>query len=397
VLAEPEPIQEHHQPAPVVQAAGQQLGQPLRGGRHEPARHRRLRRARGLLGNARADWLQPRLVAAGRQPRQHPGDDPLGQQVGTGERGVGLQRNLVLARAHRPDPRTADGKPPPAQGHHARLAAVPLGPPGRVMAALRAGQLGDLGGHELGHDLQADRGRGRQQPLGHVRGKDRQVLIDPAGQPLGQPSGRAGAPASAGQGRRRAVIAGAGVGVLHRGPPWRLGRLRKRVTSRAPGRTPPQIPRAPGQPPTACSNARHRHHRSASDRSPVTTTTWPAEMSHPGRRAGSWRTVDQPLGDAGEPGSPSRNAWRSAKVVTSGATSWTTAARLSHSPRGWPCTKGRPNRQTQLALRLDHHFRADPIRRSDLRIRGSSTTRGGGASSRRSARQPSPLRGPPRG
>jgi hypothetical protein len=36
--------------------------------------------------------------------------------------------------------------------------------------ALRPGKVGDLGVHQLGHDLQADRDRGSQQALAHVLG-----------------------------------------------------------------------------------------------------------------------------------------------------------------------------------------------------------------------------------
>jgi hypothetical protein len=53
--------------------------------------------------------------------------------------------------------------------------------------ALGAGEVGDLGGHQLGHDLQADRGRGGQQPLAQVLGEPGQMPVQAAGQPLGQP------------------------------------------------------------------------------------------------------------------------------------------------------------------------------------------------------------------
>jgi hypothetical protein len=53
--------------------------------------------------------------------------------------------------------------------------------------ALGAGEVGDLGSHQLGHDLQADRGRGGQQPLVHVLDEPGQVPVQAASQPLGQP------------------------------------------------------------------------------------------------------------------------------------------------------------------------------------------------------------------
>lgn len=52
---------------------------------------------------------------------------------------------------------------------------------GRGMAALGAGYLGDLGVHQLGHDLEGDRGRGRQQPFAHVLGKGVEVAVAAAG------------------------------------------------------------------------------------------------------------------------------------------------------------------------------------------------------------------------
>jgi hypothetical protein len=89
----------------------------------------------------------------------------------------------VLAGGAHPGP--VDPDPPSAQGDGAVLAAVAHRHSLRVVLALGAGQLGDLDVHQLGHDLQADRGRGGQQPLGHARGEHSQVLVDPAGQPLG--------------------------------------------------------------------------------------------------------------------------------------------------------------------------------------------------------------------
>jgi hypothetical protein len=59
VLAHPEPVEIDHQPAPVVQAAGQQLGQAFGGGGHEPAGDRRLGGPGGLLLDLLADRLQP--------------------------------------------------------------------------------------------------------------------------------------------------------------------------------------------------------------------------------------------------------------------------------------------------------------------------------------------------
>jgi hypothetical protein len=93
----------------------------------------------------------------------------------------------VLVVADGADPRAADRDPPATQGHRAVLAAVALGDPGRVVLALGPSEVGDLGRHQLSHHLQADRGRGGQQPLAQVLGEPGQMPVQAAGQPLGQP------------------------------------------------------------------------------------------------------------------------------------------------------------------------------------------------------------------
>jgi hypothetical protein len=117
-------------------AGGVSLSTPLR----SPARHR----------------LEAHLIAAGGEAGQHACHDPVGQQVGRGERLVGPAL-VVTDAAH---PRTADGKAPPAERDHAVVAAVPRGDLVGVVSAFRAGQLRDLGLHQLGHHLQPHRRRG---------------------------------------------------------------------------------------------------------------------------------------------------------------------------------------------------------------------------------------------
>ena len=58
----------------------------------------------------------------------------------------------------------------------------------RGVLALGAGEVGDLGGHQLGHDLQPDRDRGGQQPLAQVLGEPGQVPVQAAGQRSASPS-----------------------------------------------------------------------------------------------------------------------------------------------------------------------------------------------------------------
>jgi hypothetical protein len=98
----------------------------------------------------------------------------------------------VLVVADGSDSGPADRDPPATEGHGAVLAAVALGDPGRVVLALGAGEVSDLGRHQLGHHLQADRGRGGQEPFAHVLSEPGQMPVQAAGQPLGQPQrGRA--------------------------------------------------------------------------------------------------------------------------------------------------------------------------------------------------------------
>ena len=54
------------------------------------------------------------------------------------------------------------------------------------MGAPGTSQPGDFGVHQFAHDLQADRGRGGQQPLGHVGHKRGQVAVQTPGKPLWQ-------------------------------------------------------------------------------------------------------------------------------------------------------------------------------------------------------------------
>jgi hypothetical protein len=56
-----------------------------------------------------------------------------------------------------------------------------------IVAAFGAGELADFGLDQLGHHLQADGGRGGQQPLAHVLGERSEVAVDAAGQPLRHP------------------------------------------------------------------------------------------------------------------------------------------------------------------------------------------------------------------
>jgi hypothetical protein len=209
-------------------------------------------RANRSGGNPRpgsSRWWQCRQNPVSQTTPRASRRDPLGQQVGRGERGVRLQRQLVGIGAGGAHPGPTNPRPPPAQGDRALLAAVPHRHPSRVVLALGTGQLDHLDVHQLTHDLPADRGRGGQQPLGSCARRTR-----PGARPPGQPATWAAqpcwpTPAEADSGRRpsrrsRRQCGSLACGVLL----LRTWSSQERLMSGAPGRTPPQIPRTSGQP-----------------------------------------------------------------------------------------------------------------------------------------------------
>ncbi|MGH8887219.1 MAG: hypothetical protein ACRDYX_19010 [Egibacteraceae bacterium] len=105
------------------------------------------------------------LVPAGGQPGQHTRDDAVGQQIGRCEGVVGLEGDLTLVLSDAAHAGPADRQAASAQGDGAVVDAMPLRGSRRVVAAFGAGQTGDLGVHQLGANLQADRGRGHEQTL----------------------------------------------------------------------------------------------------------------------------------------------------------------------------------------------------------------------------------------
>jgi hypothetical protein len=113
------------------------------GSGHEPAGNRRLGGARRGLLNADPDWFQAGRVAAGGQLGQHSLQCQLIQQLGRGERLVGRHRQLPGAIS-RTDWGPTDPYAAAAEGHLARLAAVPHCRSGRVVAALGADQPGHI-------------------------------------------------------------------------------------------------------------------------------------------------------------------------------------------------------------------------------------------------------------
>jgi hypothetical protein len=189
VTGEVEPVHEADQPPLVVQRPGTELGQPRGGRGDEPTGHRRLRGPRRGCLDRLADRLERPFVAAAGQAGQHRRDHVVGQQVDRRERVVGLQAHLPLhavAVGDRAHPGPAHRDAPPAEGHLAGLAPVPVGGAAPVVAALRPRDLADLGVDELAHHLQADRHRRRQQALAHLVREHRELVAHLPGQPLGQ-------------------------------------------------------------------------------------------------------------------------------------------------------------------------------------------------------------------
>ena len=181
---EVEPVDEADQPVAVGQVGGAESGQPVGGGRAEPARDRGPRRRDGVFHDRGADRFQRGGVATGAQPSQHRRDGVLGEQVHGAEGVVGLQVQLRAADLTHPGP--MHRQLAAAEHDRAVLGPVPVGAAGRVVLALGPGQLGDLGGHQLAHHLQADSDRGGEQALPHPRGEQLQLVADLTGQPLDQ-------------------------------------------------------------------------------------------------------------------------------------------------------------------------------------------------------------------
>ena len=107
------------------------------------------------------------------------------EQVTRGYRRPGLEADLpaAVAGAH---PGLVDGDHPPAEGRLGGLAAVAARPPGRVVLALLAGNLGDLSRQQLAEDVEADVDGRREQAVAHVVGEDLQLAFDLVGERLGQ-------------------------------------------------------------------------------------------------------------------------------------------------------------------------------------------------------------------
>jgi hypothetical protein len=179
VLSHPDAVEQQRDQVQAGQVGGQQLRQGVLGGGHEAAGDRRLRGARGSLGDLGADRFQPGWVAARRELGEHPLQRELVQQVGGGERLVGRHGQLSGATSGA-DPGPADPHPPAAEGHLARFGAMADRDAVGVVAALGADQPSDvLGEHGLEH-LQARPNRQGQQTLAggasQLSNRDRDLL-----------------------------------------------------------------------------------------------------------------------------------------------------------------------------------------------------------------------------
>jgi hypothetical protein len=94
VLGHPDAVDQQRDQVQAGEVGGQQLGQGMLGGGHEPAGHRRPGGPRTRRFGSAADRLQPMVVAAGGQLGQHPLQGELVQQLAGSERLPGGQGQL---------------------------------------------------------------------------------------------------------------------------------------------------------------------------------------------------------------------------------------------------------------------------------------------------------------
>ena len=79
VLAHVPAVEHEHEVAPVVETAAKEFGEALRRGREKAARDRRVARGEGPLLDGGPNRFETCAIAAGREPGEHAGEDPLGQ------------------------------------------------------------------------------------------------------------------------------------------------------------------------------------------------------------------------------------------------------------------------------------------------------------------------------
>jgi hypothetical protein len=151
VLTEVDAVDHQRHQVQVPQWCSEQVRQGGLGHRHEPARDRRLARARSGPLDLLADRFEPDRVTAARQAAEHLAHRHPAQDLAAAEQFVGRHGHLTAVGRTHPRPRDADSTP--AQGDRPALSAVAYrGAPG-VVSATRSAYRGHIGLHERGHHL----------------------------------------------------------------------------------------------------------------------------------------------------------------------------------------------------------------------------------------------------
>src|SRR3954447_3886894 len=141
-------VEHQHRQAQIAQRAAHQRDQVLARARDELTRHRGSARRPLDVLDVVADRLAGARVAARRHAGQHPLEHDVGERVAVGEVTVRLQLDLTRA-VDGAGPRPLDRHAAPTESHLAPLMAVAHRPTARIMLALRADDLIDLGLHEF--------------------------------------------------------------------------------------------------------------------------------------------------------------------------------------------------------------------------------------------------------
>src|SRR5262249_18849928 len=158
------PVDHEGDQVQAVQPPAHQPRQRGLGRGHEPARDRRLAGCAGGVGHRGPGGLQPALVTARRQAREHLLQCHLAQDLGAPEQVIGGQAQLP-GPAGGPHPGPGHRQPPPAQRHRSCSGAVPVPGPFGVVLAVRPAQLLSVLGEHGGHHLQPGADGQRQQAL----------------------------------------------------------------------------------------------------------------------------------------------------------------------------------------------------------------------------------------
>ncbi len=139
VLCQGQAVAEDRAQAQLGQVAGHELAEGRPGAGDEPAGHRGLGRPRPFHLTHR---LQPHLVAAGRQPREHALGGHLGKEVLAGEGRPRGQGELLAGDGA--DPVPVNSGPASPEHNGGSLHRVTVRDPVRVVPALRTDQGGDV-------------------------------------------------------------------------------------------------------------------------------------------------------------------------------------------------------------------------------------------------------------